>query len=117
MALSKEKMIAAIIDFGGNLTEVSREIGCSLRAIYNYRDQYPDVAEAIEFARETYRTATMDNAETKLDEHVENGAPWAIKYVLSTLGKSRGYTTKQEVNHIGARQIIMQMDIGEIDDE
>lgn len=39
----------------------------------------------------------LDVAELKLIEAVERGEWWAIKYTLSTLGKSRGYTTRTEV--------------------
>jgi len=37
-----------------------------------------------------------DIAEAQLISSVKKGEPWAIKYWLSTKGKDRGYTTKQE---------------------
>lgn len=117
MAIDKYKMIDAVLDSGGNLSEAAAEIGCSIQTIYNYRDKYPDVAEAITHAREEHDCDLLDTAEKKLKEHLEDGAAWAIKYVLSTKGKVRGYTERKEIEHSGAKQIVMQMDIEDTDEE
>ena len=38
----------------------------------------------------------MDTAEDRLGLAVEAGAPWAITFVLRTIGKDRGYVERSE---------------------
>ena len=66
----------------------------------------PKAQEALDDAREY----TLDRAETKLFEAMENGEPWAIRMVLMTLGRSRGYVEKT-VNEVVPmhREIIVNM--------
>jgi hypothetical protein len=41
----------------------------------------------------------VDIAEGHFSDAVVSGDPWAVKMALSTLGKDRGYTSKQEIDH------------------
>lgn len=43
----------------------------------------------------------LDTAELKLFDAVSNGELGAIKYLLSTKGKDRGYVERQETQHSG----------------
>ena len=40
----------------------------------------------------------LDDAETGLAKAVREGEKWAIIFVLSTLGKKRGYTKEQTID-------------------
>jgi len=51
-------------------------------------------------------------AETGLYKAIREGKDWAIKYILSTKGKSRGYVERQEVT--GADGKPMETKITEI---
>ena len=53
-------------------------------------EKYPDIKAAKEF----FDGEMVDVAELKLRETVFSGDPWALKYVLSTKGKHRGWTEK-----------------------
>ena len=75
----------------------AEELHCSRRTISNYIKKYPTVAEAYDEAREV----VLDVAESKLYKAINDGKEWAIKFYLSTVGKSRGYTQKQEIEHSG----------------
>ena len=116
-----EALTEAIKSSNGNLHRAAKAIGVSVRTIYNYRDSHTEVAEAIDESRVALNQQILDTAESKLLEAIEDGDPWSIKLALTTKGKDRGYTEKKEVEHTGAKQIIMQMDIapadGETDDE
>ena len=97
--MDQQTLIEAITKAGGVLTVAAAAAGCSLRTIYNYRDKFDDVAQAIVAARESSDCQLLDIAESKLLLAVEDGKPWAIKFVLSTKGRSRGYGTKAEIEH------------------
>jgi predicted transcriptional regulator len=72
-------------------------LGCSRRTIANYVKEHPTVAEAYDEAREV----VLDLAESKLYKAINDDKEWAIKFYLSTVGKTRGYTQKQEIEHSG----------------
>ena len=81
------------------------------RQIYNYRDEFDEVAQAIEDARDNYDCTLLDKAERNLSEAIDRREVWATKYVLSTKGRSRGYTDKIELEHQGeVKQIKIYMD-------
>ena len=81
----------------GLQTLAAEALGCSCRTVSNYIKEHPTVAEAYDEAREV----VLDVAESKLYKAINDGKEWAIKFYLSTVGKSRGYTQKQEIEHSG----------------
>lgn len=101
--LDRNELIRVIHLKQGVLSQVARAIGCSLPTIYNYRDKYATVARAIIEARDTFDTELVDEGEIKLREAVRRGDAWAVKYVLSTKGRTRGYVERSEldVEHSG----------------
>lgn len=62
-------------------------LGCSRQTLYNYAERYPEVAEVLAEERER----VVDLAEQGLYHHLEEKAPWAISFVLKSLGRQRGY--------------------------
>jgi len=64
---------------------------------YAYCKRYATIQNALDAARARYDEGLLDAAELKLYEAVESGEAWAIKYTLSTKGKARGYSERQEV--------------------
>lgn len=72
---------------------IARKLGCSRQTVDKYCKKHPTIREAIEQEREMLK----DMAEGRLVKAVQDGEPWAVKYVLSTLGKDRGYVERQEV--------------------
>ena len=98
--LDRQHLIDTIYAKQGVLSQVARALKVSLPTIYNYRDRYTTVAQAIEDARKTFDTELLDEGEIKLREAVRAGQAWAVRYVLSTKGKARGYVERHE--HTGA---------------
>ena len=82
----------------GQLSNVARALGMSTTAIYDYRDKYPAVAQAIVESRLTFDDILIDTAERRLAEATNEGKAWAIRYVLDKKGESRVYksVTRQE---------------------
>jgi hypothetical protein len=118
MTLAQSKIVDAIFDSGGRLSVAAKQIGCSLKTLYNHRDRDADVAAAITEARACLDCEILDVAECKLLEAVKAGDWCAIKYVLSTKGKSRGYTDRVEVDQVDQyKQIIMHMNVAPDIDE
>lgn len=102
--LDKEELIEAIYKYHGKVGIVADVFGVTLQTVLNYRKRYADVARAIENARAHFDTGLCDVAETKLKKAVEGEKAWAIKYALSTKGKSRGYVERQEITGAEGRE-------------
>lgn len=108
-----EQIIEAVVRTNGSLGEAATLLGCDAKTVYNYRDEFDEVAQAIDDARFNHDCETGDLAESKLRTLIEEGYWPAIKFALSTKFKSRGYTDKIEVEHSGTevQQIRMFMDL------
>ena len=102
----KDVMIRLLRENKGLISVVSRKMGCSPRTIDNYAKRYPEVAEALDDARREI----VDLAEAKLLKAISDGEPWAIRLVLVTLGKNRGYVERVEQSGPGGLPI--QHEIG-----
>ena len=96
-AIDREELISAIWAAQGKVTVAAQRLGCTVRTIYNYANKYATVQNAIDEARAMWDEKLVDLAELKLFQEVNDGSAWAIKYALSTKGKSRGYVERQEV--------------------
>ena len=95
--LRPETVAAEIRKASGLLTRVAQVMGVSRQTIANYCRRYPCCEKACVEARE----AILDVAESKLLAKLNNGDTWAIGFILSTLGRVRGYVARQEVEHSG----------------
>ena len=103
---SEKTVTQAIIASRGFVTTAAQSLNVSRKTLYADLEKYPKAQEALDDAREY----TLDRAETKLFEAMENGEPWAIRLVLTTIGRSRGYVTRtvDEIESIH-RDIIVTM--------
>jgi hypothetical protein len=70
----------------------ARSLGCDPETVHNYCKRYPTVQAAIDGQRELL----VDVAESHLTKWVDAGSERAVYWVLSTLGKDRGYVQRQE---------------------
>lgn len=66
----------------------------------------------LQAVRELYRGRLVDAAELKLEQAVKEGQPWAIPFVLKTLGRDRGYVEKQEVETHGRLHVEVEPKAG-----
>ena len=91
--ITDEAICAALRDALGIQTLAAQKLGCDRSVIVQRIRKSAVVKEAADEAREV----RLDLAESKLFAGVNEGAPWAIKYLLSTQGGSRGYKEQQVV--------------------
>lgn len=89
-----EQVCRALNESRGMITMAAEGLGCTPKTIHNYIDQHVKIKELLE----THRERRVDRAEFKLDDKVDEGDIGAIKFVLSTIGKSRGYGDESKVN-------------------
>lgn len=88
-----EEVIAAIREAKGIKMTAARALGCTWWTVNNYCKRHPTVQRAYQETREEL----VDLAESKLRNKVDRGAWPAIKWVLATLGKDRGWVERKEL--------------------
>ena len=89
----QEDVINALEKTGGLKGPAANILHCARRTITRYIEHYPAVKEAYEDAVE----ATVDLAQAKMIALVEREDWRAIRFLLVTLGKDRGFTERQEI--------------------
>lgn len=97
--LSKKKVRNAITGSMGIYAVIARTCGVSRSTITKFLRKERNIKILQEIEQE--KEKILDIGEKKLIELVQNGEFPAIKFLLSTRGKNRGYVEKQEIEHSG----------------
>ena len=98
-------MIETLRRTQGMVYLAAQALHCSPQTIYNYLARHPSVKAALD----TERGTLVDIGETKLYEAVLRGEPWAVMFLLRTLGKSRGYTTRTEHTGNAGKAVVLRV--------
>ena len=98
---TEQEVIQAVEHTGGLISEIARRLNCHWQTAKTYVEQYPQAVEMLKSEKQTL----IDAAENVIFQAVKNGDIQAAKFVLMTLGKNRGYTERQEVEHNGDMSI------------
>src|SRR5579862_5732318 len=85
--LSESAIRDALAAAGGIITVAARELDVLRGALERYVLQHPDLLKLVDAERKK----STAQAEDVLSDEVDAGEPWAVKFVLKTLGKNRGY--------------------------
>jgi len=110
----------------GNVSEIARRCGCSRQTVYNFLKKRPELKKSLERASDEI----VDRAEWWLAQYLnpvnadkkpktdDDGVlvkpPFdVIKYVLSTRGKRRGWTSRVEVAEAGVPIMELPDDVRE----
>ena len=96
-----QQMIDAIRESKGIKSVAARRLGCVRQTVDRYIRDFPTVAAVYWEERESI----VDMAEGKMLKSLQNDEWPAIKFVLTTLGKDRGYIERQEVENDGTLTI------------
>jgi hypothetical protein len=84
---SAQQVIEALRACKGMVSLTAKRLGCSDDTVQNYCKKFASV----QAAKDSARTELLDLAELKLWAAVQDGQPWAIPFVLRTIGRDRGY--------------------------
>lgn len=88
-----KQVVEAITGTFGIKQVACDRLGCVRGTLNAYISRY----ESVRIAYEHERGRLIDVAQSRLLKLVNDGDPWAVKYVLSTLGKSEGFVERTEV--------------------
>jgi hypothetical protein len=91
---AQQQVIDALTETRGLVTLAAHRLGCAPNTINAYCLRYPKVRAA----RDTARERQLDVAEAKLFQAIDRGELPAIMFLLRTLGRSRGYGDRLEVD-------------------
>lgn len=92
MALSDQTIAKALEKTGGNMAAAAQILNVTRQAVSKRVNASPELKAICKNAEETL----VDVAEHGLSKAVRKERAWAIRYVLSTKGRGRGYVTRQE---------------------
>lgn len=87
-----EDVVAAIVVSRGNLSKAAQLLGRRRSKLKSYIDSHQSVTEILHDTRE----CLIDKVEDNAFEIAENGDPSMVRFILQTVGKNRGYTTRHE---------------------
>ena len=87
-----EDFIRAIPGSAGIITSIAHRVDCTWHTAKKYCTEYPTVKRVYDAEKE----GILDLAELELIKKVKGGDLGAIKYLLSTQGKERGYGDSME---------------------
>ena len=107
--LTIKKVADALTETRGGVAMVASMLGVSLTTIYNYLEKYPDLKEL----KNSFTVLLVDKGVYQLHDAVEAGDPWAVKYALSTQGKDRGYTERQEITGADGSELEIKLTWGD----
>lgn len=87
-----DQIIEALRKSGGLAYSAARLLGCPASTVLRRINK----SAKLKAVQDEERGRFLDVGELKLKEAVMRGEPWAVKFLLSTLGKNRGYTERHE---------------------
>ncbi len=94
---TKKQVEDALRKTYGLKSYTAKHLGCDLNTVNNYIKRYPSLQIVLDEMREL----KVDIGESKLMSGVQEGNPTLIQYLLSTLGKDRGFYKRTENEHSG----------------
>ena len=91
---SPAKIMETLRTSRGMIATAARLLGCSRQTLYDAIARHPELNAVVDGERELM----LDTAELKLQEAIEAGEGWAVKFMLATQGHRRGYIERQRVD-------------------
>ena len=91
--LTKTVIRKAIVGSGGLISTIAQRLNVSRPTVNNYIQRYPELEQLVLDERENI----LDFTESKLIKKINEEESWAIKFMLSTQGRPRGYGKHMDV--------------------
>ena len=101
IALDEKKVIGTLTAARGNVSLASEKLGVNRRTIHRHMKKNPALRQVVEDCREQ----VLDRAEENIFEAAEKGDLAACRFILTTLGKARGYSTRKEIEQPRVRSV------------
>ena len=99
------EVAGALIEYDGMVYVVAKALKVTHTTIYRYIKDYQICRDA----KEQSEGLILDLAETNMRKAVKAGEEWAIKFLLKTKGKDRGYTERTELTGQGGDPLQVQV--------
>ena len=93
-----EEYIEALRKSNGLISAAAAALKVNTGTVHVAMKRWPEVEAVAKEEREKF----LDLAESQLMKCVKKGQAWAICFTLKTIGRSRGYVEKQELEHSGS---------------
>ena len=87
-----EQIQNALLKANGLVSVAAKVLNCDNQTIYNYIKEFPQLKDTLQEARDK----TLDLAENKLFELINEKDKTAIIFFLKTIGRGRGYIERFE---------------------
>ena len=107
--ITDEQIIKALQETNGLVSLAARKLDCTPQLIHDRVKAMSLLQQTIDASREEL----VDLAEAVLKSAVMNREPWAVKMVLTTLGRQRGYTDRQDAG-ASADDMLWQLLVGKV---
>ncbi|WP_156890755.1 hypothetical protein [Meiothermus rufus] len=101
---NKRIVLRAIEGSGGIVSAVAKRLGASWSTARALIQRWPETQAAFEAEREK----TLDEAESVIHRAIQEGDAQAAKWLLSRLGRHRGYGDHVEVSGRQALEIVLR---------
>lgn len=108
-----EQIYNALKEFDGNLSKVARELGITRKRLVERIDASP----ALSSLRGDLREDIVDNAEDNIFGDVRRGDSAASRFVVSTIGKGRGWSQGVTGEKGGAIEVVIRTGLEKAQDE
>lgn len=95
--IPQKDICEAIKDSAGLISVIAERLGIRYDAAKRHIQLHDSTIEAYNHEVES----KIDIAEKTVDQAIQAGDVGAAKWLLSTLGKKRGFSEKQEIEHTG----------------
>lgn len=103
-----EEVSHELIRHKGKLGQTAKALGCQSYYVRWRIRENPDIMNAYLHARDEI----VDMAEQVMIDKMKDGSESAARYILSTLGKERGYTERLELTGKDGADITVTLNLG-----
>jgi hypothetical protein len=102
--IGRPRVEEALVQAGGVVAHAARTLGVNRRTISRWMQKDPALRELVEEQRELL----VDEAENVIAQAVNAGDVKAAQFVLSRLGKNRGWSERREIScaHLHVRTVV-----------
>ena len=96
-----EDVAAALVSAEGSVACAADLLGIGRQQLHNYIGRTPDIQDL----RDQYRESVLDRVERNVYKRALKGDWKAQRFILSTLGRERGYGNRTTIEHEDAGQL------------